>query len=108
MCRMNDETTEHLFNSCVATRAIHEQVHMAMTLTQRILAATDLIDAITDTNRSKRDRAVILITHFVIWRERCNRIFNGKTTTIEELVSQIREESIRNRTQMEATQQGKV
>lgn len=108
ICRMNDETTEHLFNSCVGTRAIHEQVHVEMGLAKRLTPATDLIDAITDTTRSKKDRATILITHFVIWRERCNRIFNEKTSTAQELVSQIREESIRSRNQIEATQQGEV
>ena len=79
-----------------------------MRLAQRVTPATDLIDAITDTARSKTDRATILITHFVIWRERCNRIFNEKTSTIQELVSHIREESIWSRNQIEATQQGEV
>ena len=92
MCRASDESTEHLFNSCLSTRTIHEQLYGERGIHQQITTDTDLIAAITDNTISKRTRAVILTSHFVLWRKRCNRIFNEKISSNEDILSQIREE----------------
>ena len=40
----------------------------------------------------KEGRGMVLLSNFVVWRERCNRIFNEKSKTIEELVSEVRDQ----------------
>lgn len=85
MCRNNEETPSHLFNECQTGLAITNGALQHMELNQRG-REMNFIQAMADTTIQKKTREVILISNFIIWRERCNRIFNDKLKTVEELI----------------------
>ena len=49
----------------------------------------DAIAMLTSPAYEKEARAILLITQFVIWRERCCRTFREITKKIEELADQV-------------------
>lgn len=74
MCRSADETVNHLFNKCHQSILVYEGVlrngkeyrqgQNNITLMQK--------------GTTKKDRGLIIITSFIVWRERCCRIFRER------------------------------
>jgi zinc-binding in reverse transcriptase len=90
MCRANEESVEHLFSSCSFTCFLFHTLSLLFT----IEFLTDLITAISDTTTQNKTREIILIAHFIIWRERCSRIFRNQMKQnhllLEEIILQRR------------------
>lgn len=87
MCRTSDETVQHLFNECTQTEVIYSQVLQGDT---GYTATQDNLTMLVQNQVPKKYRELLLISHFVIWRERCCRIFKEKSKGIEELVHEVR------------------
>ena len=49
----------------------------------------DFIEDMVDAAIPKKTKEIIIISNFIIWRERCNRIFNDKIKTEEQLIQDI-------------------
>jgi hypothetical protein len=47
---------------------------------------------ILNKSTSKKMREIIAIAYFVIWRERCNRIFRDQNKLIDLLIEEVRDE----------------
>ena len=49
-------------------------------------------EVLTNKELNKAERSLLLIAQFVIWRERCSRIFTDKSNEIEQLIQQIQDQ----------------
>lgn len=81
MCRQNEESIHHMFNECTQARMLYEGVirnqhHHRDTI------------AMIHGRASKKERELILIAQFTLWRERCCRIFRETNKTIAILVAE--------------------
>lgn len=102
MCRQQDETIQHLFNRCTHTIHIYTgALHNGRGYRQ----GQDNI-ALMQEGTTKKDRELILIASFIIWRERCCRIFRGEAKTSEELIQQtLQQWTVSNQQHIRRTQQ---
>lgn len=82
MCRANDETIQHLFNECQQARILYTAV-----LGQGQHIQNDSISVITE-GPTEKIRELVLISQFILWRERCCRIFRDKSKTTAELTQE--------------------
>jgi disulfide oxidoreductase YuzD len=85
LCRENLETRNHIFRECSYATQLRQYVMAAIPVTrqpcQAYLSATNDIDILIE-GHSMYWRQMELTTIFVIWRERCRRIFQGATQDI--------------------------
>lgn len=93
LCRRASETVYHLFSECMFTlelckiteRKVSAQVHDWKSLFGREEAQKWII-----TKRGgQRSKEMILITMFVAWRERCSRIFQDISKSLDNLVQEV-------------------
>ena len=89
MCRANGETMEHLFTECTTSASVHQGVRQKMLGYMRGLPRRVDKCIMTDNSICKEGRELVLISNFVIWRERCNRLFKEKLKPIDELVQEV-------------------
>lgn len=81
MCRQQDESVRHLFS---------EQIYNGMLQgTQTMIHGRERISYIYQTGTAKMGRELMLISHFVIEREHCNRIFKERTKQNRELIQEV-------------------
>lgn len=83
MCKCDAETAAHMMGHCKF--AVEMYRRMDITLQMRIHP----IEAALDINNNKKARGTLLVTMFVIWRERCARIFRESDKTIPELIDEV-------------------
>lgn len=94
MCKNNSELAHHLFNECPVMKSLYRRVALLLDVKvpgASILHSVDAISAIIDKGYTKKERSVLIISQFVLWRERCGRIFRDSTKDISELVAQVQE-----------------
>lgn len=89
MCKRESETVRHLFNSCQTTLAIYRQTALLIGLVQGIPVHTQALLQRTYTRKTKE---IMIISRFVVWRERCSRIFKGTCKDVNDLAREIQEE----------------
>lgn len=88
MCKNNSESAHHLFNECPVTKSLYRRVALLLDVRvpgASILHSVDAISVIIDkwyTKNCKKERSVLIISQFVLWRERCGRIFRDPTKDI--------------------------
>jgi hypothetical protein len=86
MCRGDVETCKHLFSFCAFTRSL-----TSILLANFNFTVSDELDTlITNKNIAQKIREIILIAHFIIWREMCFRIFKGEEKSMNSLLEEIR------------------
>ena len=79
-----------MFNRCVFAKALYEAVAATTDLNldaHRVQAR--YTDDIIDSCHSIRSREILVITQFVLWRERGARIFRETTKQIQQLVQEV-------------------
>lgn len=86
MCRSNGESVRHLFDGCPFAKAfftalLTEIMHQTF---------TDYIALLTSDGADSTIKETILIEQFVIWSERCNRIFKGMQKNNMMLLEEVR------------------
>jgi mannosylglycoprotein endo-beta-mannosidase len=89
MCRSQSESVKHLFEECTTTNEIYQQLTLTMGMK---LPTNRARKALISNEFKKEERSLLLIAQFVVWRERCSRIFNDKSTGTDILVQQICEQ----------------
>lgn len=89
MCKAEIETVSHLFKKCRTSIAIYNQVTTTMGLTMPI---RDARKALTSQSLTGDEKSVLLITQFVVCRERCSRVFTDKSNNTENLLQQIQDQ----------------
>lgn len=95
MCRAAEESVQHLFLQCHFTQGMYEVAFQHLRvgdLQTRVNMPADYIHAVRDKNLNVMERSLLIIIHFILWRERCNMIFRGTELSIMELLEQIKEE----------------
>ncbi|KAF3332258.1 hypothetical protein FCM35_KLT01835 [Carex littledalei] len=83
MCRQDAETARHMVGQCPFAVEIYRRIDMATEM------RTQPIDAILRLEHNKKARGTLLVTMFVIWRERCTRIFRDTDKTHEQLIEEV-------------------
>lgn len=86
MCKSATETVLHLFEECRMTVGIYNRITTTMGYT---MPANEAKEALTRNILTKDQKSVLLITQFVIWRERCLRTFTDKSHNDAQLLQQI-------------------
>lgn len=92
MCKNDSETTKHLFNDCCTARTLYNRVSTLLDVRlPRIsdIINMDAISALTNKRYTRKERSILLIPQFVLWRERYCRIFRDSEKDIEDLVDQV-------------------
>lgn len=97
MCKQACESVSPLFSSCPFTTALIDLVlnTYSVRLTTHLLAmdgSFDYIQILISNQVDKKIKELLLITQFIIWRERCMRTFQGKESNLMELVNQVQEQ----------------
>jgi hypothetical protein len=86
MCRREGESVRHLFSLCSYTRTL---LNIILTdITTEIIS--DFIEIILEERVERKIREVVLMTHFIIWRERCSRIFRNEDKPMHVLMDELR------------------
>lgn len=95
ICKQDGETVDHLFNNC----AFYRQARLLLlrkfgfgndTIQQFSVMSAQQFLLCTTVNRTTRE--IILILCFVLWRERCNRIFREEIKSANMLVEEVVDE----------------
>lgn len=55
---------------------------------------------------TQKERSLFLIANFVVWRERCSRVFRDTEATVAELITQVREQWVLTSGAYQQTQGG--
>lgn len=87
MCRIQDEIVQHLFNECGCALQIYGRILQGGT---RTIPDQDYLQLLVNSRTTTKEKELVLIAQFIIWRERCCRIFRDKSKRIEELVQEVR------------------
>lgn len=90
LCRASEESTRHMFNACPFSREVYRQTSVAMGNTNP--HRLDMINSIIAKQIDKEEKAIILINIFIVWRERCNRIFKEQSKTEHHLAEEVLEQ----------------
>jgi zinc-binding in reverse transcriptase len=101
MCRSSEETVSHLFDQCSFARQMYQLIPQRISgLTEfwiRMGNSCNYINVVRDKHFDITNRSIFAITHFIIWRERCNRIFKRVQLDINNLIEQLEDEIQLNR-----------
>lgn len=89
MCKSQLETVSHLFEKCTVTEEIYRHISTTMRMKIPIRQARK---ALINNELSKEERSLLQITQFVIWRERCSRVFTDKSNSNDLLIQQVRDQ----------------
>ena len=78
MCKVQSESVIHLFNECLKVKILYRLIELRMKV--KIpggLSNEDenTVASLKELRFSIKERPILLITQFVIWRERCTRTF---------------------------------
>ncbi|XP_078161769.1 uncharacterized protein LOC144557107 [Carex rostrata] len=90
MCKSDTETVLHLFNTCPIAQQLNTEV--ARVFQTRLPCMTATKHPILDTSYTAKERSIFLISAFIVWRERCTRIFRETESTVAQLLVQIEEQ----------------
>ena len=89
MCKADSETVPHLFVHCTFAKLLYGKVMQDLKLKG---CSCNQRDAIVSAQVNIETKEVLLITQFILWRERCQRLFKDKEKTVTELVGEVREQ----------------
>lgn len=90
MCKSDTETVLHLFNTCPIAQQLNTEVAGRFQTRQPRMTAAK--HPILDTGYTAKERSLFLISAFIVWRERCARIFRETENTVAQLLVQIEEQ----------------
>lgn len=88
MCTNQLETVKHLFSTCSTAK----QTYLAVASDLQITVPREPIQALTEGTGTKRTRSILLITQFILWRERCNRTFRDSSKNTQQLTQEVIEQ----------------
>lgn len=88
MCKRDGESVIHLFGNCDATVELYEKVATIMRIQPHELQSKEALNK----GCKPEVRSLIVITQFVIWRERCSRIFTDASRTMDQLALEIKQQ----------------
>jgi hypothetical protein len=91
LCRGSQETSMHLFRECVFSKLLYTRIFNLL-FPQHSAQFTGDIDyevTLLDNKKPKEFRGLLLIAIFIIWRERCARLFQEQFQTIEDLAEEV-------------------
>lgn len=88
LCKADLESINHMINVCPFSLAVYSAVFLHIP-DGMPLSSTPYTEAILSPKFSKKQRGTLLITQFVIWRERCSRIFRESNKEVEELKGEV-------------------
>lgn len=89
MCKSDSETVTHLFVQCTFAKLLYGKVMQDLKLKG---CSCNQMDAIVSAQVNSEIKEALLITQFILWRERCRRLFTDQEKTVPELVSEVREQ----------------
>ena len=92
MCKAQSESVMHLFNECMQAQILYRLIELKMKVkVPRGISygSENTVQSLKEFKFSKKERSILLITQFVIWRERCNRIFREENCNMLQLVEQV-------------------
>lgn len=85
LCRRSDETVRHLFTDCPISKQVYAgTMQEAMVM----IPGQDMVQLLIKQGTVDKIRQMLLISQFIIWRERCNRIFRETTKNTAELIQE--------------------
>lgn len=86
MCRRSDEMVRHLFSQCSVSAQVYDGTLQSVLVR---VPGQDNVQFLIEKNTAAKARQLMLISYFVIWRERCNRIFRETTKSTIELIQEV-------------------
>ncbi|XP_078150204.1 uncharacterized protein LOC144545511 [Carex rostrata] len=91
LCKNCEETVSHLFNECTLSIHVYGLVVNLLGIARNEIQDVELrTEAITDKgSRTSKIRSILLVSQFVIWKERCSRIFRDETKQANILAEEI-------------------
>jgi zinc-binding in reverse transcriptase len=88
MCRAHEESVFQLFDECSFFRQSLYSAFQALSQYKQFIAITEAPDRLYLWTQSSHIpiwiRKIILLASFIIWRERCLRIFTGHCKTVQD------------------------
>jgi zinc-binding in reverse transcriptase len=91
MCKSNDESTNYLFNECQFFSIMLMLLFRRLNISMMVLYHDSTQQIILNRAVRKKIREVMAIACFVVWRERCNRIFREENKIVVILIEGVRE-----------------
>lgn len=96
LCKVEAETVHHIFNVCEYARTLYDGVITAINSAESRPKGTTVqaqpmvwyTDTFTSNEHSVRTRSVLLVTQFILWRERGVIIF--RESLVEEVINQLK------------------
>lgn len=87
LCQMEPESVRHIFNECTFSKALY--VHVAHKIGTPVRTGLIPTEAIIALENTEKERSILLISQFVLWREMCARTFSESTRHQMELVNEV-------------------
>lgn len=85
LCKRHAESVRHLFCECPFSLALYNIAIQGWRTMQR----TAPLDFLLDVTIEEDTRSTLLITQFILWRERCSRTFRESNKNLEQLLEEI-------------------
>lgn len=82
ICRRSDETVRHLFSECPVSEQVYGGTLQGVLV---LVLGQDNVQLLIEKNTADRIRELMLISHFIIWREKCNCKFRERSKNTTEL-----------------------
>ncbi|KAF3332802.1 Isoflavone reductase-like protein [Carex littledalei] len=88
----HEETTTHLFKDCTFSKRMYEKIFndSFQDLGYQVVASIYFENFLLDKTKLKQLRELLLMTIFILWRERYARIFRKQSKTIDELMEEVK------------------
>lgn len=92
LCRSSSETVRHLFYGCSLALTLYGLVASTLHISKPLYCPESQWTVILHNAHTKTEKATLLVTQFVLWRERCSRIFRETSKETQELVYEVLQE----------------
>lgn len=90
MCKSYMESVRHLFRDCPYAAGVYTMLKTSTPMQfWPSKPPVDITDRRQVSGMTTRQKCMVLVMHFVLWRERCTRIFRGNAKEPRELMEEI-------------------
>ncbi|KAJ4804966.1 RNA-directed DNA polymerase (reverse transcriptase)-related family protein [Rhynchospora pubera] len=89
LCNSDSETVTHLFNHCAFFKSLLASISISIPAIGYLLLTTQHHSSVLTGTMPSTNRDLLSISYFILWRERCNRIFKEVSKKSDELAQEV-------------------
>lgn len=89
LCKAQGESIKHMLHDCIFSKAVYSKLRRHLPDRLPSIDNVTPIETLTDSRATKRQKTIILIVQFCIWRERCNRTFTEESKEAKDIKEEV-------------------